>query len=216
MFKDMHYEKRLNAMVEASGYIYSIGGIGRENKFEDTKVNIKQENTVPDDPREVALSLVEKYDKESDEWSIMPPMRKSRIAPAVASYNGRIYVLGGGGVDGESLRLPVNHGDRLFRRSVEFFDIYTNEWVLAKKGMASPRIKFRACVFDDKIYAVGGNKDSNNNVEQANIQDIRGEGDVVGQGAEVWNVAEWIGEMSEWNYMATLLMNVPTEQMQVD
>nr|XP_039252785.1 kelch-like protein 12 [Styela clava] len=198
--KNMHCEKRLNAMVEANGHIYSIGGIGR------------QKNKT----YEVALYLVEKYDKESDEWSPMPRMKKSRIAPAVASYNGKIYVLGGGVEDEDNPRLLDDYNSWLYLASLEFFDLNSEEWVMAKKVMTSPRIKFRACVFDDKIYAVGGNKDNKNNAEQANIQDIRREADVKDQSAKAWKVTDWIGEMSKWNYMATLLMHVPTEEMQVD
>jgi len=76
-------------------------------------------------------------------WKAVKPLQIARSHPGVASFRGKIYVIGGGGPGFESLR------------DVEIFDPKVNQW---EKGKEMPTARSGMATFQlgGKIYVVGG------------------------------------------------------------
>jgi hypothetical protein len=92
-----------------------------------------------------AVNTLEAYDPSQDKWFRLAPMNISRVGPAAAAINGKIYVFGG---FNPSLYWSANN-------SVEIYDIATNTWSMGAP-MPTPRSWMRAVVLNNKIYVIGG------------------------------------------------------------
>ena len=102
------------------------------------------------------LSVVEKYNPETNTWTTKAPMPTTRGLLASSPVNGKIYVFGG------------NNGDYL--STVEEYDSETGIWT-TKAPMPTARGLFATSVVDGKIYAIGGNTDyRTDKVEEYNPQ----------------------------------------------
>lgn len=88
----------------------------------------------------------ERYDFESKTWESLPDMPVAVLGPGIAVFEGKIFVIGGSTIEGES----QDASDRVY-----VFDTRKKTW-----GVASPLpkgIQFPAVTYiDDKIYVIGG------------------------------------------------------------
>ncbi|KAG7975384.1 hypothetical protein I3843_06G095300 [Carya illinoinensis] len=90
-----------------------------------------------------ASSDVYQYDSCLNSWSKLSKMNVARYDFACAEVNGMVYVVGGCGIDGESLS------------SVEVYNPDTNKWTLIE-SLRRPRWGCFACGFEGKLYVMGG------------------------------------------------------------
>ena len=88
------------------------------------------------------LDSAEVYNPQSNEWSVLPPMRRIRSDACAISYDGKVYIMGG--FDGTEIL-----------SSIEIYDPNTNEWTYGP-SMLSRRSGLKAVVNGGKIYVVGG------------------------------------------------------------
>jgi hypothetical protein len=95
------------------------------------------------------IARVEMYDHaagpngQNPTWTTMAPMLTSRLGPAVAVVNNKIYAMGGQ-ISGGSVTA-----------STEVYDPVANTWA-ASVAMPTGRVGFAAAVIGNIIYAVGG------------------------------------------------------------
>jgi N-acetylneuraminic acid mutarotase len=83
------------------------------------------------------------YDPVAGAWSAIAPMQSAREKPAAAFVNGKLYVVGGWGTNGQ----PVP--------STEIYDPASNAWSTGASvptGLAAAA----TAVLEDKIYVIGG------------------------------------------------------------
>jgi N-acetylneuraminic acid mutarotase len=90
------------------------------------------------------VSTLEIYDPETDIWQKLTPMSVPRVGPAVAAFDGKIYVFGG-----------FNRDTWSANDSVEIYDIAKDKWYRGAP-MPTPRSWARAVVLNGKIYVIGG------------------------------------------------------------
>lgn len=76
-------------------------------------------------------------------WKTLPPLQTARSHPAVAVHGGKIYVIGGGGPNFQSLD------------SVEIYDPREGRWTLGA-AMPTRRSGTATATIGDKIYVIGG------------------------------------------------------------
>ncbi|CAM8881888.1 unnamed protein product [Rhodiola kirilowii] len=88
-------------------------------------------------------SDVYQYDSCLNSWSKLANMNIPRFEFACAEVNGLIYVVGGHGMNGESLS------------SAEVYNPDTNKWTMIE-SMRRPRWGCFACGLDGKLYVMGG------------------------------------------------------------
>ncbi len=112
-----------------NGKIYVVGGCSCESGHS------QFENAVND---------LEVYDTDRKEWDTLTPMSMSRVGPAVAVVDSKMYVMGG-----------FNPNTWSPNPSVEVYDFQTDTWS-AGNSMPTGRSWSRAVVFNDKIYVLGG------------------------------------------------------------
>ncbi|KDR11165.1 kelch-like protein 10 isoform X2 [Zootermopsis nevadensis] len=91
------------------------------------------------------LSTAERYDCETDQWSLIAPMNKKRTFASAAVLNDKIYVAGGD--DGNNCINYLN--------SVEVYDPDTNRWTFVAP-MLFEREDFSCVAFHGCLYALGG------------------------------------------------------------
>uniref|UniRef100_A0A7N0UV02 F-box domain-containing protein n=1 Tax=Kalanchoe fedtschenkoi TaxID=63787 RepID=A0A7N0UV02_KALFE len=91
----------------------------------------------------IVSAEVYQYDSCLNSWSKLANMNIPRYEFACAEVNGLIYVVGGHGVDGESLS------------SAEVYNPDTDKWTLIE-SMRRPRWGCFACGLDGKLYVMGG------------------------------------------------------------
>jgi serine/threonine protein kinase len=91
------------------------------------------------------LDRLDIYDTGSHVWSTGPRLPTARCAAASAILDGKLYALGGFGVEGETNALA----------SVEVYNSKTGRWVAAPP-MPTARMYLGAAVVDRTVYAVGG------------------------------------------------------------
>jgi N-acetylneuraminic acid mutarotase len=77
-----------------------------------------------------------------DQWISMASMHTPRYDFGMETVNGKIYVIGGNGKDGDL-------------NSVEEYDIKTDQWSI-KGPMPTARSNLQTVLLDGKIYAIGG------------------------------------------------------------
>jgi Tol biopolymer transport system component len=98
------------------------------------------------------LKTVEVYDPNNDTWdTTIPSLNEKRGYAGVAVVKGKIYVIGG-----LSLDVPG-----YIKNTVEEYDPTLNQWTL-KAPIPTKRWSLGAAVFNDKIYAIGGDTASSN------------------------------------------------------
>ncbi|XP_065873693.1 F-box/kelch-repeat protein At1g67480 isoform X1 [Euphorbia lathyris] len=90
-----------------------------------------------------ASADVYEYDSCLNSWSKLLDMNVARYDFACAEVNGKVYAVGGYGVDGNSLS------------SVEMYDPDTEKWTLIE-SLRRPRWGCFACSFEGKLYVMGG------------------------------------------------------------
>jgi N-acetylneuraminic acid mutarotase len=101
----------------------------------------------------------EKYDPQTDSWTIREPMLTKRSGfAAAASSDGNIYVFGGEGV-GKVLN------------SVEKYNPKLDKWTY-EKPMPTGRFGIKAVNFGDKIFVIGGQLFGNSSLVPLNINEI--------------------------------------------
>ncbi|XP_021927989.1 kelch-like protein 10, partial [Zootermopsis nevadensis] len=88
------------------------------------------------------LSTAERYDCETDQWSLIAPMNTGREDASAAVLNNKIYVAGG-------------RHDKNFLNSVEVYDTDIDQWTFVAP-MLSGRGRFSCVEFLGCLYAVGG------------------------------------------------------------
>ncbi len=115
---------RACSTTAVDGKIYAIGGNRNANS--------------------AALSTVEEYDPETNEWTTKSNMPTARIAHGACVVEGKIYVIGGGrSASGSGLS------------TVEEYDPVSDTWT-TKSDMPTARLVLSASVVNGKIYAIGG------------------------------------------------------------
>ena len=86
------------------------------------------------------------YDPARDEWSPLPSMPSPRAYHSAVAIGGRIYVLGGYGLEGGVVRIV---------QSMDMFDTGTSQWSTAPP-METARADAAAVVLGDRIFVMGG------------------------------------------------------------
>ena len=131
--------------TKCGGKIYALGGA--KNVQLPTGENETQR-----------LETAEVYDPQSNEWRMLPPMKRIRSDACAISYDGKVYIMGG--FDGTEIL-----------NSIEIYDPNTNEWTYGP-SMLSRRSGLKAVVNGRKIYAMGGYDGHNtlSSVEQLDPQ----------------------------------------------
>ncbi|XP_046547908.1 LOW QUALITY PROTEIN: kelch-like protein 20 [Haliotis rubra] len=90
-----------------------------------------------------AISSVEKYDPQTNEWLLVAPMSKRRCGVGVAVLNDLLYAVGG-------------HDGQSYLNSIERYDPHTNQWSSDVAPTSSCRTSVGVAVLGDYLYAVGG------------------------------------------------------------
>lgn len=90
------------------------------------------------------LATVEEYDPTMNTWSTRASLPTARMQAGVAAVNGKVYAIGGYGMDGRYLN------------TVEEYDPATNTWT-TRPSMPTSRSRLGLAVATNgKLYAVGG------------------------------------------------------------
>ena len=100
----------------------------------------------------IGTSVNQEYDPVTDTWTPKRPMPTRRGQFAIAVYQNKIYVIGGGG----------NFGLEEVTGKNEVYDPLTDTWE-TKAPMPTARQFMDANVVDGKIYVIGGSKPINYN-----------------------------------------------------
>jgi N-acetylneuraminic acid mutarotase len=100
------------------------------------------------------LSSVERYDLTEEVWdtTFVPDFNYPRYNASAVVFEGKIYLIGG--QDGESTL-----------RVVEAYDPVQNEWTEVH-NMRREREALAGAVFNDRIYAIGGQKDTQSLIDE--------------------------------------------------
>lgn len=91
---------------------------------------------------DIRLRSAERYNPETKQWTVLPPMAKIRSDAACVSFNGKLYVIGG--FNGSEIH-----------DTVEIYDPVRNEWTFGSP-LQIPRSGVKAVVYREKIYVIGG------------------------------------------------------------
>ena len=91
-----------------------------------------------------STSTVEVYDPMTNDWTTAPPLPQPLDHTAAASFDGRLYVVGGGYLNRDQL------SNKLF-----IYDLNTNKWTEGA-NLPSPRGALSANFINGTLYAVGG------------------------------------------------------------
>nr|CAH7713718.1 unnamed protein product [Callosobruchus chinensis] len=94
------------------------------------------------------LRTVERYDPHANRWVQAPPLTRRRGGVGVAVAHGYLYAIGGQDA-------PANNPAASRFDCVERYDPSTDSWS-SVASLSSKRDAVAACVFGDKLYAVGG------------------------------------------------------------
>ncbi|PKI77008.1 hypothetical protein CRG98_002511 [Punica granatum] len=93
--------------------------------------------------RGLASDEVYQYDSCLNSWSRLANMNVARYDFACAAVNGKVYAVGGYGIEGDSLS------------SAEVYDPDTDKWTLIE-SLRRPRWGCFACGVEGKLYVMGG------------------------------------------------------------
>ena len=139
--KDMPLASHHVALADYNGKIYVIGGF----KYPDSGPTAWQ-----------PIDNVWEYDPKNDTWKALAPLPTKRGSPNAAVVNGKIYVIGGAGLQPGSKETVV-HPARAHRSlgANEVYDPATNTWQ-ARSSMPTARNHAAVGVVDNKIYIIAG------------------------------------------------------------
>jgi len=127
---DMLTARHSLSLSVVDGKIYAIGG---------GKRSLGKQATTALDP-----APVEVYDPKTDTWVKKPNMPVPRFAHASGIVRGKIYLVGGGGIN-----------PRVTVSAVSEYDPATGIWQ-EKAAIPTTRYTLTASVVNNKIYAIGG------------------------------------------------------------
>ncbi len=106
-----------------------------------------------DEYGDLATTMVEVYDPETDTWERKADMPTARSSAAVSVVDGKIYAVGGSEL--KKVKMPRGYTYKSKELpTVEMYDPITDTWT-QKADMPTPK-KTMSCVLDGKIYAIGG------------------------------------------------------------
>jgi hypothetical protein len=120
-------------VAAVNGKIYAIGGANET----------LQMVSIPNYTGANPVGINEQYDPATDNWTFKAPMPDPRLGFAVATYQGKIYCIGGLGST----------------NSTEVYDPATNTWE-NKAAIPISLWPLKASVENNKIYVVGGTIDT--------------------------------------------------------
>jgi N-acetylneuraminic acid mutarotase len=114
------------------------------------------------DGSKVTLNSVEAYDPSTPEWITKPPasMAKARFSPFVASWSGKLYVMGG--FSKTSFSIPA----------IEEYDPIADTWTTLPAQLPFMRAQGAACVVGNKCYIIGGQTYDQVNQVKVNVKSI--------------------------------------------
>ncbi|HTO60379.1 MAG TPA: kelch repeat-containing protein [Bradyrhizobium sp.] len=121
----------LGLALASNGKLYAVGGLNHAALFS-------------------AMTAVEEYDPETDNWTTKAPLQTPRMEVALAAAsNGKLYAVGGSNLEGTLA-------------TVEEYDPTTNVWTTKAPMKISARTLLGlAAAQDGNLYAVGGNRSQN-------------------------------------------------------
>lgn len=90
-----------------------------------------------------AISMVERYDLSSNQWTQMSNMNKKRCGVGIAVLENFIYAIGG-------------HDGNSYLNTIERYDPRTDHWSSTIAPTSAPRTSVGVAVLSGLIYAVGG------------------------------------------------------------
>ena len=106
------------------------------------------------------LSSVERLDYFNESWQYVAPMLTPRLGLAVVSLNGCLYAIGG----------LSEHEEKSALKAVERYDPGLNKWTPVCE-MTFKRCFHCACVYDEKMFVIGGIDDSGNVIKEIEYYD---------------------------------------------
>lgn len=90
-----------------------------------------------------AINTVERYDPQTNKWSLVASMSKRRCGVGVCVLNGLIYSIGG-------------HDGQSYLNTIERYDPHTNQWSSDVEPTSTCRTSVGVANLNNEIYAVGG------------------------------------------------------------
>ena len=149
--------KNAFALCLCSMILFSVTACNRERTESTTSqstLSSATENNVFSNDSKMSSTPLSNSQPIHDEWISMASMHTSRYDFGMETVNGKIYIIGGNGKDGDL-------------NSVEEYDIKADQWSI-KESMPTARSNLQTVLLDGKIYAIGGNTDllSSHAVEQ--------------------------------------------------
>ena len=94
-----------------------------------------------------ALSAVEFYETEEDEWQTVSPMPVAIYNHAACMYQEDVFIFGG---------QHTANGETQYLDTVLRYSPGTDTWTLVSTEMVNPRAKCSAILFKDRIFVLGG------------------------------------------------------------
>ena len=139
--KNMALASHHVALAELNGKIYVIGGFVKPEKGPTAWQPIDN---------------VWEYDPGADSWKALAPLPTKRGSPNAVVHNGKIYVIGGAGLNPGSKETVV-HPARPHRAlgTNEVYDVAANTWE-TRQPMPTARNHAAAGTVNNKIYVIGG------------------------------------------------------------
>jgi N-acetylneuraminic acid mutarotase len=92
---------------------------------------------------EIDARLLHRYNPTTNTWKTLQPASVTHFRPVVATYGGKLYVVGGNSASGSPMR------------RVDMYDPATNSWS-TRAGMPTPRVNAGGAFLGGKLYVVGG------------------------------------------------------------
>ncbi len=129
------------ALAELNGKIYMIGGFVKP-----------QSGPTAWQP----IDNLWEYDPQNDSWKALAPMPTKRGSPNAAVVNGKIYVIGGAGINpgSKDTSLHPARPQRVLGTN-EVYDPATNTWA-TRSPMPTTRNHAAIGVVNNKVYVIGG------------------------------------------------------------
>ncbi|KAK2189253.1 hypothetical protein NP493_112g04000 [Ridgeia piscesae] len=140
----MCHARMLHSTAVVGGRLYAVGGQGNGSDVTQP-ADTRDNEVIPDD---VELVSAEEYDADADEWRPLPDMLKAVKRPAVASFSGCMWVIGGS-VDSMGVRSTD---------VVQVYDPTSGQW---SYGTPLPEPLFcpgAVVVTDNRLYVYGGQR----------------------------------------------------------
>ncbi|MFZ4714275.1 MAG: Kelch repeat-containing protein [Bacteriovoracaceae bacterium] len=126
------------SLASSGKYIYAFGGFAYEAN---------------NNPKWKSLDVIERYDTETDQWTVIGSMPRKRSSNVVVTLGNQAYLIGGWD------STPKTPGDLegTFLKAIDVFDFKTETMTEAHFSMPNPlRRAFSAVAYNGKIILVGG------------------------------------------------------------